>query len=230
MRGDLAPRLQHSSTSSARMDLIFQIGTPCANSINERQHRIARNHGAFNVGDRQFGRCRSCRNAESSQALNGWLQVARESFCRCSSGGHREFLAHTPTHFLNPWIRYGEERMKRFLFLLLAAGGMMFVTASEASAQHYSRGHGHHGHHGHGHGYRHGGRGFSINFNRGFRGGYGYGGRGFSINFNRGFRGGYGYGGHPVRRSVGISYGYAPQGYSSAYYGGGGYYGGGCGY
>ena len=103
--------------------------------------------------------------------------------------------------------------MKRFLFLLTAAGGMMFVTANEASAQHYYRGHGHHHHHRYGHGYGHRGRGFSISFNRGYLGGYGYG-----------------YGGYPVRRSFGVSYGYRPLSYGTAYYGGGGYYGGGCGY
>lgn len=113
----------------------------------------------------------------------------------------------------------GETRMKRFLFLLLAAGGMMFAASSEVKAQHH-RGHGHgynhgYGHHGHGYGYGHGGYGHRS---RGHRS------RGLSISVGRG------YGGYPARRSYGVSYGYSPRSYSSVNYGGVYYGGSSCGY
>ncbi|MCH2202179.1 MAG: hypothetical protein MK102_09420 [Fuerstiella sp.] len=90
--------------------------------------------------------------------------------------------------------------MKKFMFLLLVAGGMMFATATEASAGRYHRGFRRGLHYGPGYGYRSRGRGFSINFGRDY---------------------GYGYGRIPYRRSFGISYGYGPRYYGPRYYGGG---------
>lgn len=89
--------------------------------------------------------------------------------------------------------------MKRFLFLLFAAGGLFFLTAGEAAAQRW------YGYHGHRHVHR--GGGISIGIGRGY--GYGYG-------YHRHY---------PVRRSIGISYGHYPRRYGGYY--GGGYYGGG---
>ena len=111
--------------------------------------------------------------------------------------------------FWTRWMRDGGAGMKKFLFLLVAAGGMLIATSSTASAHNYFRGYGH-PYRGYGWGYRN--PGFSITFNRGFRG-----------------RGVYGYGGFPVRRNFGFSYGYGPRIYGGGFYGGGGYYGG-CGY
>lgn len=113
------------------------------------------------------------------------------------------------THFARVKFHDGDQRMKRFLFLMLAAGGLLFATASEANAGHW------HGPYGYGYGFR--GGGLSINI-----------GRGYPRHVHR--RWGYGY---PVRRSFGVHYGYGPRVYSSGYYGGGyygGYYGGGCRY
>jgi hypothetical protein len=109
----------------------------------------------------------------------------------------------------------GETRMKKSLFLLLVAGGMMFAASTEVQA-HQRRGHRHgynhsYGYYGHS-GYRHRRRGISIGVGRGY-GGYG----------------GYGYG-YPARRSYGVSYGYSPRSYFSVNYGGGYYRGGRCRY
>ena len=101
----------------------------------------------------------------------------------------------------------GETRMKKFLFLLLAAGGIMFAASSEVNAHHRR---------GHRHGYNHG---------------YGYYGHGSYRHRRRGIaiRVGPGYG-YPARRSYGVRYGYGPRRYFSVNYGGGYYRGSRCGY
>lgn len=102
--------------------------------------------------------------------------------------------------------------MKRFLFLVLAAGGLLFATAGEASAGHW------HGPYGYGYGYGVRGGGLSINIGRGYPGPLRRPGWGYRF---------------PARRRVGFHYGYGPAIYNTGYYGGGyygGYYGGGCRY
>jgi len=136
----------------------------------------------------------------------------------------KRLLSDNSTHCELIKISNGESRMKRFLFLLLAAGGMMFAASSEVKAQH---------HHGHGHSYNHGYGHHGQSYGHGY-GGYGRRSSGLSISFGRGYGGvsnyGYGYGGYPSRRSYGVSYGYSPRSYTSAYYGGGYYGGNSCGY
>ena len=100
--------------------------------------------------------------------------------------------------------------MKRFLLLLLAAGGILLATAGEAAAHRWRR---HPGYYGWGPRYRGGGVAISIN-------------RGYYPGYHRGY-------GYPVRRSVGFYYGRGPAvygGYYGAGYYGGGFHGGGCRY